>query len=318
MKIGLFNPAWLLLAAALGGCQTTPYCDALGKCGGDFNATAKDLGSGTPSTEWVMSAKVNADDACIDQVPSPPDPPSLALIPPRPAGVRPVEQSTTDWCAGLVLKADGGISGFDDGWYEVLKKYNGWFPSIPLYSAQLETTTSSQYTMTTTQLVSQHVELSPTCLVAQGVVLTCDDTAAGKPKTNKDLTTQLPEFVREKLDGLKFLKAVVYGGKCTPQTDGGCNCDYNVSLTTTTGGPWSADNSGHLTFFDAAAAPPVRADFCANPGSLQLTGSKETDLFNRTSLKTLTLHPPTCSDGVQSKTLGETGIDCGGQCPACD
>jgi hypothetical protein len=100
--------------------------------------------------------------------------------------------------------------------------------------------------------------------------------------------------------------------------DDSCSCDYNVSLTTTSGGPWAADNAGHLSFFDAQAAPPVRADYCASESSLQLSGSKATDLFNRNSLKTLMLKPPSCSDGVQSKTLGETGIDCGGsQCPAC-
>jgi hypothetical protein len=316
MKIGLFNAVWMLLAASLGGCTTTPFCDSLGKCGGDFNAAAVDLGGGVTGTEWVAAGTVtNA--ACIDQVPSPPDPPSLALIPPRPAGVRPIEQSTTEWCAGLVLKSDGTIGQFDDGWYEALKRYNGWFPSVPLYTSQLEIHTDNQYAMTTTQLVSQHVELSATCLVAQGVVLKCDDAAAGLAPTGKDLTTQLQTFVQDKLKGIKVLTAVVYGNQCVPGSDGSCTCDYNVSLTTTTAGPWQADNAGHISFYDAAAAPPGQADFCANPGTLQLSGSKETDLFNRTSLKTLALHPPTCDDKVQSKTLGETGIDCGGKCPAC-
>ena len=316
MKIGLFNAVWVLLGVSLGGCATPPFCDALGKCGGDFNASAVDLGAGTMGTEWVAGGQ-RTDAACIDQVPSPPDPPSLALIPPRPAGVRPIEQSTTEWCAGLVLKSDGTIGAFDDGWYETLKRYNGWFPSVPLYTGQLEMHTNNQYAMTTTQLVSQHVELSATCLVAQGVVLTCDDKAAGKPETGQDLTTQLQKFVQDKLDGIKVLTTQVYGNVCTPGADGSCTCDYNVSLTTTTAGPWQADNGGHLSFYDAAAAPPCQADYCASPGTLQLSGSKATDLFNRTSLKTLLLRPPACNDKVQSKTLGETGIDCGGQCPAC-
>jgi hypothetical protein len=313
MKIGLFNPVWVLLAASLGGCSTAPYCDSLSKCGGDFNATATDLGSGAPSSEWVATKT----DACIDQVPSPPDPPSLALIPPRPAGTRAIEPSTSDWCAGLILAADGTITGFDDGWYETLKRYSGWFPSVPLHTAQLEILQNNQYSLTTTQLVSQQVDLSTTCLVAQGVVLTCDDAAAGiSPSTGQDMTSQIKLTVEKRLSGLMGVKAVVYGNKCTPNADG-CSCSYNVSLTTTTSGPWAADNAGHLSFFDALAAPPSRADYCANPGSLQLTGTKDTDLFNRTSLKTLMLRPPTCQDGVQSKTLGETGIDCGGQCSAC-
>lgn len=313
MKIGLCNPVLVLLAATLGGCSTPQYCDSLSKCGGDFNATATDLGSGSPSTEWVATKA----DACIDQVPSPPDPPSLALVPPRPAGTRAIEPSTSDWCAGLILAADGTITGFDDGWYETLKRYSGWFPSVPLHTGQLELLQNNHYSLTTTQLVSQHVDLSATCLVAQGVVLTCDDAAAGiTPSTGQDMTSQIKLTVEKRLGGLMGVKAVVYGNQCTP-SDGGCSCDYNVSLTTTTSGPWAADNQGHLSFFDALAAPPSRADYCASPGTLQLTGTKETDLFNRASLKTLMLRPPTCSDGVQSKTLGETGIDCGGQCPVC-
>jgi hypothetical protein len=300
MKIGFFSPVWVLLATSLGACTTPPYCESLGKCGGDFLSTAKDLGGGVPASEWVATAV----DACIDQVPSPPDPPSLSLIPPRPSGIRPVEPSTIDWCAGLVLKSDGTIGAFDDGWYETLKRYNGWFPSVPLYTGQLEVAQNNQYTLTTTQLASQQVDLSATCLVAQGVVLTCDAIKA-----------ELEKFVTDRLKGVTGLEAFVYGARCDSMSDGGCSCGYNVSLTTTSAGPWVADDKGHLTFFDALAAPPSKTDYCASPGQLLLSGSKETDLFNRNSLKTLTLRTPTCTDTVQSKTLGETGIDCGGSCP---
>jgi hypothetical protein len=304
MKIGLFTAVMVLSAASLGGCSTPPYCDALSKCGGDFLSAASDLGSGALSQEWVAKAT----DSCIDQVPTPPDPPQLSLIPPRPSGVRAVEPSTIDWCSGLVLTSKGTISGLDDGWYETLKRFNGWFPSIPLYTAQLEVIQDNQYSLTTTQLVSQKLELSPTCLVAQGVVLSCED-----------ISTQLQIFVSKRLSGIPGLKATVYGNACSATSEGGCSCGYNVSLTTTTTGPWASNDKGVVTFFDALAAPPAPADFCANPGSLQLTGAKETDLFNRNSLKTLTLYPPTCTDGVQSKSLGETGVDCGGsQCPACN
>ncbi len=309
MKIGFFNAVWVLLAASLGGCSTPPHCDALSKCGGDFTVSDTDLGSGAPSTEWVAIGNV---DACIDNVPNTPDPPQLSLIPPRPSGVRAVEPSTIDWCGGLVLMGDGTISALDDGWYETLKKFNGWFPSIPLYTAQLELIHDNRYALTTTQLVSQKLELSPTCLVAQGVVLSC-----------QAIGDQLQPFVSKRLSGIAGLKATVYSNQCQNTTEGGCSCSYNVSLTTTTVGPWSASDKGQLTFFDELAAPPSQTDYCFNPGSLQLSGTKETDLFNRNSLKTLSLHAASCTDPVQSKTLGETGINkagigCGGQCPACD
>jgi hypothetical protein len=317
MKIGLFDAGWVLLAVALGGCTTPSYCDALGKCGGDFTVGAQDLGSGAASTEWVATAV----DACIDQVPNPPDPPSLALLPPRPAGVRPVEPSTTDWCAGLVLSSDGQgsfkIASFDDGWVETIKRFNGWFPSIPLYTGQLEIVKNNQYTLTTTQLASQKVDLAANCLVAQGISLACGDVAS-----------LLGAFVSDKLNGkatgtgkgtpiIPGLSAVVYDNVCTAVSDAGCSCKYNVSITTTSSGPWANEN-GTLTFFDSLAAAPSQTDYCAKGGTLELSGTKETDLFNRNSLKTLKLKAPTCSDRVQSKTLGETGVDCGGPtCSAC-
>jgi len=281
MKIGLHGAGWLLLVAALTGCKTEPFCDALGKCGGDFLA-------GAATAKWGATAV----DACVDQVPNPVDPPSLALLPPRPAGVRPVEPSTTDWCAGLVLSSDGQgsykVASFDDGWVETLKKYNGWFPSIPLFTAELDISNNNEYSLTTTQLASQRVDLSANCLFAQGISLSCGD-----------MSTLLATFVDEKLNGKKMatgkgtpllpgLTAVVYDQACGATSDGGCSCGYNVSITTTTTGPW-ANGSGTLTFFDAGAAAPSQADYCVSGGQLQLTGSKETDLFNRTSLKTLTL-----------------------------
>jgi hypothetical protein len=89
-----------------------------------------------------------------------------------------------------------------------------------------------------------------------------------------------------------------------------------VALTTTTVGPWASPNgSGRISFFDATAAPPAEADYCLSGDQLALSGTKQLDLFNRNSLKTLTLRAPSCTDRVQSKTLGEEGIDCGGQCP---
>jgi len=139
------------------------------------------------------------------------------------------------------------------------------------------------------------------------VSLTCDD-----------LNTKIKTSVEKTLASVDGLKAVVYGNVCSATAGNGCKCDYNVSLTTTTGGPWSSvDGSGQINFFDAQAAPPVASDYCVNANGLNLGGAKGTDLFNRNSLKTLSLRAPSCSDHVQSKTLGEEGIDCGGQCGPC-
>ncbi len=299
MRIALVNTGLLLLVTALAGCTTTPHCQELSRCGGDFLVGAKDLGAGVDATEWIATAT----DSCVDDVPTPPNPASLTLIPPRPAGIRAVEPATVDWCNGLVLAADGAIRAYDDGWPQVLKQFGGWFPSVPLYTARLEFQRNYQYALTTTQLVSQHAELSGTCLVGQGVKLSCGD-----------LNAQLAGFIEKTFNTIAGLSARIYDNTCVETADAGCACDYNVSLTSTTAGPWFSD-AGQISFFDFKSAPPARADYCVSGASLSLSGEKTTDLFNRGSLKTLTFAPPTCADGVQSKTLNEAGIDCGGSCP---
>ena len=299
MRFGL-SAILVILTASVWGCSTPTYCDSLAVCGGDVLVGAKDLGSGVPSTEWIAVAT----DACVDQVPNPVSPNSLLFIPPRPAGIRAVEPSTVDWCSGLVIQAsDGTITEFDDGWYETLQKFDGWFPSIPLYNANLVLSQNNQYTLSLTQLASQRAQFSSTCLVAQGVSLTCDE-----------VTPRLKAFVTDKLKTILGLTATVYNEACTPAAEGGCDCGYNVSLTTQVAGPWVASGTG-ITFFDADAAPPGQADYCSSAAGLELTGRKGTDLFNRAALKNMHFRAPTCSDGVSSKTLGETGIDCGGSCP---
>ena len=275
MRIGLLFVLSLPLAALLSGCTTAPFCDELTKCGGDFLAGSKPLGAGV-GTAWAA----NSADACIDQIPSPPSPPSLSLIPARPAGVRAVEPSTTEWCAGLVIQNDGTVKNFDDGWYETLKQYRGWFPSVPLYTARLEIYDNNEHVLEAKQLVRQHYELSPTCMHAQGVVLTCD-------KFSEELT----KYIQKSLDDFQGgLTGLIYDSSCKATSEGGCNCDYNLELTTHTNGPW-AIGSGQITFFDNESAPPSQTDYCVSGGRLQLSGTNGTDLFNRGSLKTLKLSP---------------------------
>lgn len=299
MRIG-FVISGLLLGTSLVGCATKETCEPLTKCGGDFLAGAKAIGKVT-ATEWVAAAP----DACVDNVPTPPNPASLTLIPPRPAGIRAVEPSTVDWCNGLVLAGDGTIKDYDDGWFETLKQYAGWFPSVPLYEATLTMQQGFQYELTTRQLVTQHADLSPTCLVAQGVKLSCDQVGS-----------QLQSFLEKKFNMVSGLRARVYttgnAPVCQQTTEDGCSCDYNVALSATTAGPWTS-NAGEISFFDFTAAPPAQADYCVSAAGFSLSGTKGADLFNRGSLKTLQFKPQSCGDSVQSKS--EEGIDCGGSCP---
>jgi hypothetical protein len=291
MRTDLCAPVLALLClTALAGCTTEPYCEEYTKCGGDFTAGKQVVGEDTAaSVKWIAGPT----DACIDQVPNPPEPPSLAYIPPRPAGIRAVEPATIDWCAGLVINNMGDVTAFDDGWYETLIRYDGWFPSVPLYAADLTIHDNYQYSVAITQLVSQHTELTQTCLIAQGIVMPCGE-----------IGNRLEAFVSKRLSGVTGLTATVYRNDvngdgtadeqdaiCLDDNKGGCTCDYNVSLVSGQQGPW-ADDEGRLAFFDSDAAPPARADYCVTGNSLQLTGARGTDLFNRHSLKTLELYHP--------------------------
>lgn len=264
--------------ALLGGCSTSLHCEDLSKCGGNYLDGATDHGEGVLSTKWTASRT----DACLDNVPPTPEPPSLAYIPPRPAGIRPVEPSTLDWCAGLVINNMGKIAAFDDGWYEFLVKYDGWFPSIPLYQGELTLFDNNQYEVKLTQHAYQRFDLSQTCLIAQGTNLTNDNCDA--------ITAELITFVPKRLESIDGLEALVYDASCVKDTQEGCSCEYSVALTSGARGPYVAGNDGRISFFDEDAAPPGRADYCAGPGSLQLTGSTGTDLFNRSGLKTLQFH----------------------------
>ncbi len=316
MKTGLLVLGCIALASLSAGCTSAEYCESLKKCGGNFLAGEGDwAGDGVLRTEWVVAgpeAKVPSPSAaCVDQVQNPTQPPSLAKIPARPAGVRAVEPTTLNWCADLRFSADGNISVFDDGWYETLVKYRGWFPGIELTSARLVIGRNNQYQLDTNQRVLQQYELPKTCMYAQGVAVSCSDFAKG-----------LDSYVADRLMGLTKVgvAAQIYGTTCTDHAGGdGCDCSYVLSLTATTTGPYASDEKhpGEIAFFDSAASPPVHADYCAENGRLQLTGHNGTDLFNRTALKTLLLDPTSCSDGVQSASLGETGVDCGGSCGAC-
>lgn len=307
MKTGLIVASWMALAGLLTGCTTAPQCEALATCGGDFLVGAADWANdGVTRVEWVAAPR----DACVDEVASPTQPPSLALIPARPAGVRAIEPGTLNWCADLRFNSNGSVAAFDDGWYETIVKYHGWFPAVPLFTARLEIASNNRYELDTTQLIAQHYELPKTCMYAQGVAVSCSDFAIG-----------LSDYIGTRLKGLEKSGIItkIYGvgpdgrANCTPAADG-CSCDYNLQLTSVTTGPW-ATSTGEITFFDSSAQPPSRTDYCAGGDSLQLTGDRDTDLFNRVSLKTLEFGPASCADGVQSKSLGETGIDCGGTCP---
>jgi len=136
---------------------------------------------------------------------------------------------------------------------------------------------------------------SAACRASQGINVSC---------------AELGRHIKEAIAA----EANVYNTRCYDDGEGGCLCDYDLSLFTSLPGSWSQSGNGIVTFFDGSLAPqaPAPADYCLNGSTLTMTGHAGQQLFNRPDLRTLVWHPPSCSDGLQD--ADETGVDCGGPC----
>ena len=157
--------------------------------------------------------------------------------------------------------------------------------------------------MQTTILQTRDLSFSESCLTAQGVRLSCPL-----------LGRRLGEFLAT--------EANIYSMRCFDPADpnqGGCECKFELSFIGGPNGRWATQENGgtQIEFFDNQTNVTASlADYCLNAdNTLDLTGSNETPLFNQKSLRTLHMQPPSCSDGVKSLELGETGVDCGPNCP---
>ena len=294
MKTGLGRGALLLSFAVVGvtGCKNAPFCVPLGACGGDLLAGQTDkIGmDGLVDREWSVTKAT----ACEDQLETPPTPLALVRQPPAPANVRPPDNVTADWCSNIAFNPDGSIS-----------QFFVYAPPIPLkvgnlaISADPDSTYRGTYEMQITFEQPFSIAISESCLTTQGFRISC-------PVLGRQLGAKLAA------------EANIYEVRCydPPGGEGGCQCDYDLTFIGGPKGRWyTGQNSTTINFFDVMLTPPVTADYCLGAsGTLDLTGHDGAALFNEKSMRTLSFQPPSCHDGVQSPTLGETGIDCGGSC----
>jgi hypothetical protein len=302
MKTGLGNGVRLLSLAGicLMGCKTPPFCEPLGACGGDLLAgqTDKINMDGLIDREWAVTNINGAHGSCNDQLETPPVPLSLVRQPPVQATDRPPDKVTADWCSNLVFKPDGEVG-----------QFIVWAPAIPLKVGRLimsgdpDSAFRGTYSMQITFEKTFSLTLSESCLTAQGLRLTC-------PVVGR----QIGKFLAP--------EANIYSVRCydPPKGEGGCQCEYDLSFIGGPNGRWyTGAKSATINFFDDSFAPPATSDYCLKAdGSLDLTGHDFTTLFNEKSMRTMRFLPPSCTDGVRSLSLGETGIDCGGPtCPPC-
>jgi hypothetical protein len=264
-----------LLSALLGGCTTEQKCEPLTRCGGDL------LPAGQAQNEWVASGE----NSCTDDIQLPVIPVSLSQQPSPGAGKKGVGQATADWCSSLAQKPDGSLH------------FVPFFPIIPLKNAHLTFEPGGLYDAHFITEAPQQMAFSAACRAAQGISFTC-------PELGRHIKAAIAS------------ESNVYNTRCYDDGEGGCTCDYLLSLFTSLPGTWGAAD-GVVTFYDQshAPAPPAPTDYCLKGDSLAFTGHDGQQLFNKPGLRTLTMHRPTCSDGLQDQ--GETGIDCGGPCSPC-
>jgi hypothetical protein len=278
------------------GCKTPPFCQPLAACGGDLLAGQTDEINmdGLVDREWAVSRT----NACSDQLETPPVPLSLVRQPPVQATDRPPDKVTADWCSDIVFKPDGELA-----------QFIVWAPTIPLkvgrliMSGDADSAYRGSYSMQITFEQPFSLTLSESCLTSQGIRLACPT-----------LGRQIGKFLAP--------EANIYEVRCydPPPGQGGCQCDYDLSFIGGPNGRWYAGQGGTtINFFDDSHAPPAISDYCLGAsGALDLTGHDFTTLFNEKALRTIHFLPPSCSDGVRSLSLGETGVDCGGPtCPPC-
>jgi hypothetical protein len=318
----------LLFVASLAGCQTAPYCEALGRCGGNVTPGATDFVvlsalheppidpmdktpiDGTPSPDGAIDTEWSLVGGCMDEVKSVATPPSQVRQPAKPAGERPVERTLPDWCSSIVLSADGTVKEYD-GFTTMLQQNEGWFPAVPIAAGSLTLSRNGRYQVKLTQRLTQRAELSRSCLSAQGVSLTCEVFATS---LKAFITTELGIFVK----GANYhaYTTGVSNVACANAAEGGCVCDYDLTLSGGPSGRYSQVGST-LTFFDDQYKPPSLADYCVSGNRLDVSSQEQTRLFNKADLRNTSWSTPSCQDGVQSLSLGEAGVDCGGSCPPC-
>ena len=273
----IYRALALLFAFALAGCTTAPKCESLSQCGGELLS-----GLVEGESEWVA----RAEDACMDDLQMPVNPVSLSQQPAPKAGKKSVAPATADWCASLLQEPDGTL------------RFQQYFPIIPIQNAVL-TIKEGEFEAHFLAFAPQKMAFSASCRAAQGVAESC-------PALGRHIAAAIAA------------ESNVYNTRCYDDDEGGCLCEYELRLFTSVPGTWAASD-GTVTFYDSSLAPspPAPADYCLNGDSLDMTGHNGQWLFNRPNLRTLEFHRATCGDGVQSHSLGETGIDCGGQCAPC-
>lgn len=93
----LFAGALVCAVLASAGCQTTPYCEPLSRCGGDFIKGGTEHEGGLVESEWVTLG----DGTCTDKIQLPVVVVSTNQQRSRTTTTKGPPNATVDWCSSI-------------------------------------------------------------------------------------------------------------------------------------------------------------------------------------------------------------------------
>ena len=206
---------------------------------------------------------------------------------PVPAARQPQpEPAYSDWCRGLVYKADATVANYPLFFAE----------SAPYGVARISYRDDGTYDIGFTRTGIYTLGFSAACMRQYGAQASCAD-------------LQAPLALSGANDG-SFTNVLCAEGS----EAGSCDCTFELVAVSTDRGVYTAlgNEIVHRTTSPAAGFPST-ATFCQEGNSLELSGARSTFLYNKSGLRTISLQRVICDDGVQGP--GETGVDCGQLCP---
>jgi hypothetical protein len=274
----------LLLAALSAGCTQKPLCSELGSCGGN------------PVGDWVLDA---THQSCSEDLYLPPSDTRLDHGDQPAARTPPAEEALYDWCDLLVTNGGQKVATVDPRFsFE-----SGTIGTAFVHYDPIGANGSGTYAAGLTRIGTYTIEFPALCIRefgAEGDVCGALQTQLVSSSTHKNLQCV-----------------------ANPSDPAGCVCRFDVAVQSGGSGVYQMLDDHTLIHelnlqFPSkapAAAFPQKVTFCSQGGSLQLTGTDATYLFDEPGLRTMELAQTTinCTDGV--KGPGEEGVDCGLACP---
>jgi len=271
--------ATVAAASGCGGGGSEGGCGSTASCGGDLTG------------QWQVGG-------VCQYMPSQPDQPlsfpEYTAQPQDPMVSPPQPQPTTSgsWCSGLVYSPPATKT--PDG---TVMNVTLWHEPAAFTSGTMSFTPDHKYQATLVFSTQSSTHFAPSCLQSNGFAPTCAQLQRQLTKFYADSAMQ-----RNGQPAYRAPKRVdpAAGIQCIDMDDGGCRCDYTYQIEVGDNGAWATSGSfvsltnekyAYNGVLNAPNAPtlPTLATYCANGGSLALSGNAGSSLSGVVGLRTMSL-----------------------------